>query len=265
MQNKNTRKPLFITLIVFVLIAFTASTGYLIDSALYYRSEWFSTQNLVRAPFYSLVSDQTELTQTQPSRWVIFGDSRVFRLPPLSQFQIALPSNTSLINKGEGGITSARASEIFEKEILPLQPKVALFQVGINDVMTQESSQAVTSMKTFVNNFIESCRKNKIEPVLSTVIPVSELYLFKNIRWVTLKSGQFQKWNNVVSEINEWIRQESTSKGLRLVDFDKLLRDENQQVIKHMYDGDGVHLSSEGQKLILQKTVSAMTGDSKND
>jgi lysophospholipase L1-like esterase len=237
------------------VLSLLISVAFLADRALYYRAKWFATQSLVRAPLYSLVQDREELVTPSRARWVLLGDSRFFQLPVPERFNLRPKTGVSLVNKGEGGAMANRTMEIFKDEVLALHPRGALVQVGINEVMALTPEQAQSALETFVADFVSASRQNGIEPAVSTILPVSQMYLFQGERLIVINAGKYERWNATVARINDRIRQYCAQNNVRMLDLEATMKDDQGRVQAFKYDGDGVHLAEDGQRSVVEAIV----------
>ncbi len=154
----------------------------------------------------------------------------------------------NIINKGRGGIFAHQTTKILSTEVLPLKPKRIIVQIGINNILEQANNVAILAIQSFIQDFIKICHNNNIEPVLSTVIPVSKKFLLPYSRLIILKEDHYQTANATVAKVNVWLRTFSDQHHIALIDYAEALRKKDNS----FYNGDGVHLSATGNELIWQ-------------
>ncbi|MEI8063788.1 MAG: GDSL-type esterase/lipase family protein [Verrucomicrobiota bacterium] len=211
-----------------------------------------ATESIVHVEGYSLVADKAELLhQNHPERLLLLGDSRIFRLPLPVKFGIDF-GNVSIVNKGFGGGVK-RASEAFVSEGVALKPVFVFVQTGINDVINDAPEIAVPRFQQFTKDFPAVVRKQGAEPILSTIIPVCRRQLFRHWKFLLYYPPHHRNWNQTVQIINTWLREYAATNGIRLVDLDLAFRNNSGRLREECFDGDGIHLSTEGNRLLWEQ------------
>jgi len=241
-------------LFVYLLVSGTAvgAIAILTDVYLYYRAKYVAAESIVHAKGYSLVDDQKESIRPEhPERLLLLGDSRVFRLPLPIKFETNL-GKISIVNKGLGGGV-IRVSEVFASEGAALKPALVFVQTGINDVINDAPEIAVLRFQQFAKDFPVVVRKQGAELVLSTIIPVCRRRLFRYWEFLPYWPTNYRKWNQTVQIINAWLRKYAAIHEIRLIDLDLAFRDSSGGLREKCFDGDGIHLSNEGNRLLWEQ------------
>lgn len=247
----NSLKRTLIRIFIFgTFIVVLAGSLFSIDRALYYRERWFDCQAKLKAQGHSMVQDDLELHATETPRLILVGDSRFFRLSPPGK-----QTSYSIINKGVGGLTSDAMLPVFDKEVALLKPTAVVLQIGINDVLYKQGELGPADVKKNIKIVVEKCAALGIKPILTTVIPLGNKYLFQKMKLIGLKSKEFEAYNNQVTPLNTWIRGFAQENNYQLLDFAQSVRDGNNQINDEYFDGDGVHLSQNGDKLLWQSIL----------
>ena len=229
----------------------------LADVYLYYRAKFVATYCIVRADGYSLVDDQQELIRREhPDRLLLLGYSRVFRLPVPVKLGVDL-GKLRIINKGTGpGVMSV--IDDFISTGAKLEPAIVFAQIGINDVMFAPPEVAVTNFQQFTKDFPSVVRGRGAEPVLSTIIPLCHRQLFRYWQCLSYYPPRYHQWNQTVQVINTQLRSAAVANGFRLVDLDLAFRDSSGRLRAECFDGDGIHLSTVGNRLLWEQLAATL-------
>lgn len=253
-----------VILLLGTILLASGALMFLVDRCLYYRSQWFAAQQLVRPQGASLVEDRKELTsQTHPARLLLLGDSRVFRMPLPAEYGLELGS-LSIINKGIPGGGVRSVADLFRVEGAKLEPSVMFIQIGINDVMNDPPDDAMTRFQQTLTDFRTSLASRETMVLLSTIIPLSRRHLLLHHQRLAYEPSAFREWNHTVHAINSWLRQYAATNAVEIVDLDAAFRTDDGGIREACYDADGIHLSPEGNRLIWQEISNALqhaTGD----
>jgi len=134
-----------------------------------------------------------------------------------------------------------------------LKPAFVFVQIGINDVINDSPENAVPRFQQFVKDFPVTVRKQGAEPILSTIIPVCRRQLFRYWNLLPYYPPHYRKWNQTVQIINSWLREYAVTNGIQLVDLDLAFRNGSGGLREECFDGDGIHLSAEGNHLLWEQ------------
>ena len=225
----------------------------LTDAYLYYRAKFVATYGIVRADGYALVDDQKELRrQDHPTRLLLLGDSRVFRLPLPVKLAVDL-GQLSIINQGRPGSGVTQVSAAFIAQGAQLEPAIVFAQIGINDVMWAPPETAVARFRQFTKEFPDLVRQHGAEPVVSTIIPLCHRQLFRYWNCLAYSPPRYHQWNQTVQLINTQLRAAAATDGFCLVDLDMAFRDSSGRLRAEFFDGDGIHLSTAGNRRLWEQ------------
>ena len=175
---------------------------------------------------------------------LLIGDSRIFQWQPL--FQI---DGFEVANLGHPGMTSYECVANLRRLDIPEQAKLAVVQVGINDVKVigvapEKREQIIESLKENLQLLTDYLNSEKIQTVLMPVLPAAEPSLARRVVWS-------EGIDEAVVEINQWIN-EMRSDTIHVPDC-QLLYDGDFR-LNEQYATDTLHLNREGYA-VLNKIV----------
>jgi lysophospholipase L1-like esterase len=179
------------------------------------------------------------------------GDSLMRPIP--THLRNLLASKGSLIrikDWARGGLNSQTYMSFFRKRVNRQKRyavDVVLLQLGTNDVISLHSGDySLTQFETNLKRIIEQFKRFPPEteyPVKILVASVPPLY-----------SPEYQKMNRFIQdELNPVIMNFCEREAAYFVDNWKMLHDR-----PHLYRPDGVHPSSNGERILAQNWIAAM-------
>ena len=200
--------------------------------------------------YYSTASGQGDLTSSELTGVVFFGDSRAanWTAPVLEGFEF--------INRGIGSQTSEQAAGRFERHVKPLQPEVVVVQVGINDLKTiplfpGRKGVIIANCEGNIRRIVEWSTDMGAMVVPTTIFPLGEVPIERRPFWsddVVL----------AIEEVNDYIR--SLEEGEVIVfDAYSVLAGEDG-MIKPEYSRDLLHLNVVGYERLNRKLVKILGG-----
>ena len=145
----------------------------------------------------------------------------------------------NLAGRGISGQVTSHMLVRFRRDVIDLHPKYVVILAGINDIA--RNNGYISLENTFANivSMCELAKANKIKPVLCTLVPSDK------IRWRPALGDV----SPLVSQLNEMIRAYAKAKHYKLVDYAKVLSDENGVILKGV-SNDSVHPVLEGYKMM---------------
>ncbi|MFC1633194.1 SGNH/GDSL hydrolase family protein [Planctomycetota bacterium] len=170
------------------------------------------------------------------SRIVFFGDSRIAGWNPLPNLE-----KDQLLNRGVPGETTAQAVLRLKRDVLTLQPDIAVVQTGINDlknigVFPERKDEIVNSCWENLETVAGQIADRDIQLVILTIFPPGPVDLRRRAIWSSdIHQG--------IDQVNEKIRR-LQDRGIIVVDCDILLA--FGRSIKPEYAKDMFHLNSAG-------------------
>ena len=123
----------------------------------------------------------------------------------------------------------------------------------------------IEAYKLLASKWVKQCRKKNIDPLLATVIPVTEkLPLWNQIKRLIKKHILRKNITPYFSDIrlkgicdyNDWVRDYSKANGLKVLDLESLLRISNSnRHLKPDLSTDGLHINQRAYKLLDQLVI----------
>jgi lysophospholipase L1-like esterase len=178
---------------------------------------------------------------TRQPRVVFFGDSRAenWQAPSLSSYQF--------VNRGISSQTSVQAIARFDQHVRPLQPKIVLVQIGINDLKT--IALFPEQKASIIERIVQESRKLGAIVILTTILPAGEVPIQRKPFW----SNEIDQ---AVKEMNAYI---ATLASDQVIVFDAYSLIANQQgLLPAEYRLDELHLNSKGYEVLNQGLVQQM-------
>lgn len=172
---------------------------------------------------------------------VFMGDSITdgwYRLDP------AFFDDNHFAGRGISGEVTSHMLVRFRRDVLELHPKYVVILAGINDIAR---NNGYISLENTFGNIVSMCelaKLHKIKPVLCTLVPSDHIAWRPALGDVT----------PLVSSLNDMIRQYAKEKRYRLIDYAKLLSDENGVILEGV-TRDSVHPVIEGYKLMEEAVL----------
>lgn len=160
----------------------------------------------------------------------------------------------TVINRGVGGEQTHEMLARFDRDVLAAAPKAVLIWGFINDIFRSSPDQIEPKLVATRKNLAamaERARARGVVPVLATevTLPVRDGWKERIAGWVGSlrgKQGQQEYVNGHVMEVNRWIRQYATDRKITVLDFEKVLANEQGQRRSEYASEDSTHLSARG-------------------
>lgn len=198
--------------------------------------------------YYNTASDQRNLTNSELTTVVFFGDSRAsnWPSPDLNYFEF--------INRGIGSQTSGQAVERFAYHVKPLEPQVVLIQVGINDLKTiplfpERKETIIANCEENIRRLVTWSADLGTRVIVTLIFPLGEVPLERRPFW-SAEVGL------AIDEVNAFIH---SLKGENILIFDafSLLMGEGGR-IRPEYSRDLLHLNTTGYERLNSELVSIL-------
>ena len=195
---------------------------------------------------------------TRPATLVIIGASYA------KSWNIIDLGGLKVINRGVGGEQTHEILARFDKDVLALSPRGVIIWGFINDIFRstpEEVDKKIVRTRENLMSMIDKAQSKGIVPVLATevTLPVPDGWLDQIANWIGTLRGKksYQDYINAyVIEMNHWLRRVAVEKKLTVLDFEKVLADENGRRKIEYTTQDGTHLSP--------KAYAALTDSVKN-
>ena len=173
---------------------------------------------------------------------IVFAGDSITEGYALNEF---FPNVNSLYNRGIGGISAVHILENIDAHILDLMPKKLFLMIGTNDLGGN------CSVENTAENIRKICEKTE-EVCPEAIIYLLSVYPVDNSKGDLLLSGETGRTNENIRELNGLL---SGIPGVSYIDLYSKLADESG-VIKDEYTTDGIHLSTEGYKVVTENLLS---------
>ena len=191
--------------------------------------------NAVRLDPLGLDAFSADAVDTEQTRVVFFGDSRVTSWPaPSDQFQF--------INRGINAQTTAQVAMRFDAHIAPLQPQILIVQVGINDLKTiplfpERKEAIIANCKANIARIVHDAVDIGATVILTTIFPVGEVPVERSFFWSDDVAP-------AVNEVNSYITSLASDHVL-IFDAYAMLAGENG-LTQQEYRRDELHINQAG-------------------
>jgi len=103
-----------------------------------------------------------------------------------------------------------------------------------------------SAYQNLVTKWIYLCRKNDINPILATVIPVRNTGIIESFKeWIKRDILKRETRQEAILKYNDWIRKIAAERNLAVLDLEKALRisDGQREMSKEFDNGDGLHIN----------------------
>lgn len=137
--------------------------------------------------------------------------------------------NSTYINRGISGQTTAQMLVRFEQDVIALKPSLVVILGGINDIAQNQGP--VTLEQTFdnISKMVALAKKNKIKVILSSVLPAYDFHWRRGL-----------KPADKIKKLNAMIKNYCIKNKIAYVDYYSGMVDERGGLKKALSD-DGVH------------------------
>jgi lysophospholipase L1-like esterase len=228
----------------------------LLSLFLYRQGRWYYLQlNGLRLDplglsYHSTAPDQQNLTRSDLTTVVFFGDSRAdeWPAPDLGQFEF--------INRGVGSETSVQSIQRFDYHVKPLRPQVVVIQVGINDLKTiplfpEQKEAIIANCQMNIRQIVEKSMDSGATVILTTVFPTGRVPVDRRPFWSDDVTA-------AIEQVNAFVRSLAGDDVLVFDAYEVLVDDIGR--IRPEYGRDLLHLSDEGYVRLNEAFVPILIG-----
>lgn len=154
---------------------------------------------------------------------------------------------TGYIGRGISGQTSYQFLVRFREDVVNLNPKVVVINAGTNDIA--ENTGPYIEERTLGNiiSMVEIARANKINVILSSVLPCSKMY-WSGARDVAQK----------IESLNKHIAEYAKKNKIPYIDYYSAMVEGEDRSLNHNYTQDGVHPNVAGYDVMEPLLVDAV-------
>jgi lysophospholipase L1-like esterase len=160
-------------------------------------------------------------------------------------------SGFQFINRGVGGNTVSDLEKRWQPDSLDLKPDVLSLLIGINDVNAsvdgKEGALDAKAFESLYRKLLSSCRQQN--PGLLIVLG---LPFFFASGW---RKDQFEKWNPLVLEQADRIKQIAVDFNAVLVDYPRVFEAAQKRAPMDYWIWDGIHPTVVGHELMAREWI----------
>ncbi len=250
----NNTKALIAILTILLIILFILS-GLLISKSVHSDTQLASSDSTTATSTTEDISvnnpveDNVTLPLTEDAGWeyidkiYFVGDSTTYHFHKggIDKSHIFVPESltlmlTSSINTvtvGSNGLTISEA-------IAEAECEYVIITIGVNGA----DSFTETKYKTYYNKLIDEIQVSSpnTKIILQSVFPVTKAYSDRNIG-IT---------NSGIDRLNEWAKDIASEQGIKYLDTQSILKDENGAQLEHYSEQDGVHMNADAYSTIIE-------------
>ena len=176
-------------------------------------------------------SENSELPKPKPdqNRVVFLGDEITENWSASSFF-----SGKPYINRGITGQTSPQLLVRFRQDVIKLNPKVVVIQIGSNDLASVTGPITQQMFAENVMSIVELAKVNNIKVVLASMTPICDCYT---------KQSVLRPFGKIIG-MNGWLKDYAAQSGAVYLDYYSALAEGRN--LKKEFTNDGVYLNDTG-------------------
>ncbi len=194
---------------------------------------------------YQAEAVEVENRNLQNNSLVIIGASYAQHWSP------ATLDGMKVINKGYAGQQTSEILERYETDVINLSPRVVIIWGYINDIFRSKPAEIDSKLLMVRKNIeamVEMAKKNNIQPVLATEVTITnpDNWVEHVAEFVGRLMGKesYQDYvNSLVIETNIELKEMAAKNDIMVLDFQRLLSDEDGVRKRKYAKADGSHLS----------------------
>ena len=157
-----------------------------------------------------------------------------------------LKNNGVLVTAIPAGISGHKSNQMLGrlKDVLDKKPDWLVLSCGVNDVWHGSKGVPLNEYKANITAIIDQCQKENVKVLILTTTVIGE---------------DLNNENNLkLASYNQFLRMVSKEKGCRLADLNKMFQNRLARSDKpgNQLTTDGVHMNSEGYKLMAEGLLS---------
>lgn len=152
--------------------------------------------------------------------------------------------DVKVLNKGINGDSTGGMLSRFYRDVVENKPSNVFIMGGANDLIMEVSLNVI---KSNIATMVHQARGNLIKPIIG-IQPLTEPDMAKE-QWSNI--ADFNRVNNQLLELREWIMEFSNIFDVRIVDFCGELNKRINQDNKYEIYLDGLHFTPRGNEMML--------------
>jgi lysophospholipase L1-like esterase len=151
------------------------------------------------------------------------------------------------IGRGISGQTSVQTLLRFRQDVLSLNPKVVVIQIGTNDVA--ENTGPYNADFTFGNiqSMAEIAKANGVKVILASILPAT------NFEWRRSLGNR----SGMIVELNNRIKSYAQANKIPYIDYHSAMKNEQNGMNPDMAP-DGVHPTLKGYKIMEEMAIKSI-------
>jgi lysophospholipase L1-like esterase/dienelactone hydrolase len=156
-------------------------------------------------------------------------------------------ARNNYIGRGISGQSSVQTLIRFRQDVLALQPKVVIIQMGTNDIAENTGLYAEDFTFGNIQSMVEIAKANKINVILASVLPAT------NFEWRRSLGDR----SAMILALNKRIKTYADTNNIAFVDYHILMKNDKNGMNPDIAP-DGVHPSPKGYKIMedaVQKVI----------
>lgn len=154
------------------------------------------------------------------------------------------------VDRGISGQTTPQMLVRFRADVIALRPRVVVILAGTNDLPGQMSLEAIEDNLV---SMAELARSNRIQVVLSSVLPVSDYDLRDGKPIIRTKDRSPEK----IIALNQWMKNYAAANKLIYLDYYSAMIDA-QGFLKDELSEDGLHPNAKGYAIMAPLAEAAI-------
>jgi lysophospholipase L1-like esterase len=168
-------------------------------------------------------------------------------------WDIAVIAGHNVINRGVAGSETGPMLERLEKDIRETKPAIVIIWGFINDIFRSKPEMLegkIKQTKENIEKIIEITQEHGITPVVATEVTITSKKSWVDsiksfVGSILGKKSYADYINKHVTKTNNWLRNYAAEKNVKVLDFERVLADENGERKKIYAVEDGSHLSKQ--------------------
>ena len=173
------------------------------------------------------------------SRVVFMGDS-ITDAWPNARFGDYFATHKSYVGRGISGQTTPQMLIRFRPDVIDLHPKAVVILAGTNDIAGNTGPMTNEEIQSNIMSMAELARVNKIEVVLSSILPVSNYHVNPALGAQTALRPMER-----IRAINDWMKKYAAAEGHVYLDYVPAMSDQSG-LLRTELSADDLHPNAQG-------------------
>ncbi len=163
---------------------------------------------------------------------------------------INLEQKYNCINKGINGDTTTGMLARYKQDVIAEKPKMVHIMGGANDLICATD---LGVLKSNVMAMVHQAQAAGIKPVLGASVGMASKL---SSEWAAFV--EYDRVKKEMAEFRNWLHEFSDFFGIKLIDYNKEVRDYYDGNIDEIYS-DGLHLNEKGNEILAQIFIDNFT------